>query len=234
VTRKKPLRVMAFNIHGGRPRVGPADLEATARVIARERPDVVGLQEVHRYLPPPYVFHDAPRRLRELLRMEVRFVPTFGLGRSGYGNAVLSRVPPSRVRRVRLPAPPWAEPRALVDARLTLAGQPVRFLNAHLSPQARLRRPQVRAIAERVRREDQPTILAGDLNADAHGEELRLLREAGLTDFCARDVMTFPCHAPHCRLDYILVSRHFEVLECRAVETDVSDHFPLVAEVVLR
>jgi len=224
---------MAFNIHGGRTPCGRADLEATARVIAREKPDLAALQEVHRFLPPRG-FHDAPRRLNRMLDMDVRFLPSFGVGRAGYGNAILSRTPPRRVRRFRLPSPVFTEPRAMLHAHLTLQDQPVLFLNAHVSHHRRQRRPQVRAIADWLKRFDQPVVLAGDLNADPHSEELALLRDAGLSDYCAGDVMTFPCHQPHTRLDYILVSRHFEVLECRAVQTQVSDHLPLVAELRLR
>jgi endonuclease/exonuclease/phosphatase family metal-dependent hydrolase len=138
------------------------------------------------------------------------------------------------VRRLRLPTPPLSEPRAVLETLVEYRGQQVRLWSVHLSPGARLRHAQVRALALRVGRSSGPLILAGDVNAPPDGEDLCLLHEAGLFDLCSGEVMTFPCHAPSCRLDYILVSRHFEVTGCRAVDTQVSDHLPLVADLVLR
>ena len=48
------------------------------------------------------------------------------------------------------------------------------------------------------------------------------------------DVLTYPCDEPACCLDHIAVSRHFRVERSWSVETDVSDHLPLVADLVLR
>lgn len=225
------LRVMTFNIHGGRPRVGPADLPAVARVIAEQQPDLVALQEVHRYLPRPYVFADQPRELRRLLGLETRFLPSFGMGPLGYGNAVLSRPRPARVQRWGLPS--GLERRALLQARFSTAGVSFCFFNTHLGLRTAERLAQIRVVAERVRRAGLPVILAGDLNAGPESEELRLLQEAGLEHCLPPEVLTFPCDRPHCRLDYLLVSPLFQVERAFIVETEVSDHLPVVADLVL-
>ena len=226
------LRIVTFNIHGGRPRIGTPNLEATARVIRELRPDLVGLQEVHRYLPPPYVFQDQPRKLRELLGMEVCFLRSFGFGPFGYGNAILSRVPPDRVQRTRLPS--RLEARALLEAEFTLEGRKLRFWNTHLSLDDRGRTEELKVIAGRTRQSELPLLLVGDWNATPDSGEMDLLEAAGLSHCADDEVLTFPCDNPTCRLDYLMASRHFEVERCWSVQTDVSDHLPLAADVVLR
>jgi len=228
------LRVMTFNIHGGRPAVGPVDLKAIADVVRRLKPDLVGLQEVHCYLPPPYAFRDQPRLLRKLTGMELTFGRALGIGPVAYGNAVLSRMP-AVVQSVPLPSTrQWLglEPRSLMEARVTPGGQVVHFLNTHLGLTPEQRVLQARRLAERVRRLTGPIILAGDLNAVEDSVELRILAESGLMNCASGGQPTFPAEAPRCRIDHLLVTRHFEVERCFAEETTVSDHRPLVADLV--
>jgi endonuclease/exonuclease/phosphatase family metal-dependent hydrolase len=227
---------MTFNIHGGRPAVGPVDLEAIADVIRRLKPDLVGLQEVHCYLPPPYAFRDQPRRLRTLTGMELAFGRALGLGPVAYGNAILSRTPVT-ARSVPLPITrEWKglEPRGLMEARVMVGEQAIHFLNTHLGLTAAQRGLQAQRIAGRATRILGPMVLAGDLNAVEDSAELRILGDAGLRDCATPGVLTFPADTPRCRIDHLLVSRHFEVERCFAEETRVSDHRPLIADLVLR
>src|SRR5205823_3180971 len=98
------LRVVTFNIHGGRPARGPGNLEGTARALRELDPDVVGLQEVYRWAPLPGAFQDQPARLARLLSLHITFRASVRLGPCAYGNALLSRWPLQRVRHLRLPA----------------------------------------------------------------------------------------------------------------------------------
>ncbi len=225
------LRVATFNIHGARPRVGLADVEATARVIQDLEADLVALQEVHRWLPPPYVFQDQPRRFRKLLGRPVLFRRSFGVGPVGYGNAVIAPVKPDRVRRIRLPG--GLEPRSMLEVDFTLHGRRIRLFNAHLGLDARQRENQIRRVAARVARSPLPVIVAGDWNTLPDSPEMEPLRAIHLEDCAGTDTPTFPCDDPKCRLDYLMVGRGFRVDQCWAVPTTVSDHLPLVADVVL-
>jgi endonuclease/exonuclease/phosphatase family metal-dependent hydrolase len=230
---REPLRLRAatFNIHGGRPLVGPADLKATAEVLRGIAPDVAALQEVHRRLPPPYVFQDQPRRLRELLDMHVAFRRSFGFGPAGYGNALLSRVEPRRVLRIRLPD--GKEPRAVVQADFEIEGRAIRFMGTHLGLTPEERASQARRIAGQVRDLDVPVIAAGDWNDTPDSETFRILEEAGLRRAGTGDLLTYPCDHPECCLDGILTSSHFTVERVLAVPTQVSDHLPVFADLVL-
>lgn len=231
------LRVMSFNIHGGRPPIGAVNLDAVAGVIRDVSPDLAGLQEVHRFMPPPYVFQDQPAMLREALGMQVSFRRSFGLGPIGYGNAILSKHPLDLFRRIRLPGlAKWQaiEPRAMLEGRYTVGGRNIRLLNTHLGLSHEQRCRQVRRLAERIRSYSEPVVVMGDFNATPESPEIQMLVDCDLTDCASADVYTFPCDKPKCRLDHILVSRHFEVEDCFAPRTQVSDHLPLVADLILR
>jgi endonuclease/exonuclease/phosphatase family metal-dependent hydrolase len=225
------LRVVTFNIHGGKPPTGPPNLPGTAASLLPLAPDLVGLQEVHRFLPPPGVFQDQPGRLGDLLHMEVAFRPSFGVGPFGFGNAVLSRAPAERVRLTPLPS--RGEPRSLLEAWLTLEGRPLRLFNTHfgLTPDQRLE--QARVLAGRLGEEDVPTLVLGDLNAEPNAPEVQALLAAGLAHAAPPEIFTIPSPAPARRIDYILVSRHFQAENGRTVETQASDHLPLVADLRL-
>lgn len=226
------LRVVTFNIHGGRPKFGFANLEATAKVITDLKPDLVSLQEVHCRMPPPYVWQNQPAKLKRLLGMHVTFRRSFGLGPCCYGNAIASRVPPDRIRRTRLPGA--YEPRSLLQAEFTLDGHKVRFFNTHLGLKDDERAEQLAVVAREVRQYDLPAIAAGDWNTTPDSGELQVIESTGLQHCADVETPTFPCDEPQCRLDYLMVSRHFEVEDCWVVNTQVSDHRPLVADVVLR
>jgi endonuclease/exonuclease/phosphatase family metal-dependent hydrolase len=222
------FRVATYNIHGGRPIQGPVDLPAIAETVAGLDADLVGVQEVHRYMPPPGVWQDQPWKLSRLLAREVTFRRSFGAGTTGYGNAIVSAAKPEAVRLTRLPGA--GEPRALLEGRWTLDGRAFRFLNTHLGLTVEARLAQVRAIVAELRREDGPLILVGDLNALPDSEELRLLDADGLAQAGPPELFTISSDRPDRRIDYVLVSPHFRVVEAFTVPSPASDHLPMVAE----
>jgi endonuclease/exonuclease/phosphatase family metal-dependent hydrolase len=225
------FRVATFNIHGGRPISGPVNLPAITDAIQALEADVVALQEVHHYLPPPGVFQDQPRRLQALLDRPVTFRRSFGMGKTGYGNALVSNQPPERVRRHLLPSK--GEQRALVEYWLTLHGQEIRVLNTHFGLTSEQRLAQSQRLVEVLASDDTPTVLLGDLNAEPDSPEIRRLVDAGLRHAAPTEVLTFPCDHPTTRIDYVLVTDAFKIRDGFTVATPSSDHLPLVADLVL-
>lgn len=226
------LRVASYNIHGGRPARRRANLRAVARVLSELRVDFAGLQEVHRYMPPPGVFQHQPRLLGQWTAMRVCFRASFGVGRSGYGNALLSRERLVQSAAVHLRG--GRETRSILEGRCLVDGRTIRIVTTHLDsdPAARLR--HARRLADRLHAQDLPTVLAADLNAAPGSAELEALLEAGLLHAVDPLLPTFPSEAPSARIDHILVSRHFEVVSGATVPSTASDHLALVAELVLR
>jgi endonuclease/exonuclease/phosphatase family metal-dependent hydrolase len=241
-----PLRVMSYNI-----RSGNGSLDGTAAAIRASSPDAVALQEVDVHWAERSGFADQAAGLAERLGMQVRFAHIYRLpGASAsqppreFGVALLSRYPIVRWRNDTLTRLSTQVPNAvpapmpgLLEATLDVRGTSVRVLNTHLDYRAdpAVRRTQVAELVARVDASPVPTIVFGDMNAAPDAPELQpLLRR--LRDAWPRDSgagYTYPAEAPDRRIDYVLVSPHFDVRAASVPATDASDHRPVVVDLVL-
>ncbi|MDE2892297.1 MAG: endonuclease/exonuclease/phosphatase family protein [Chloroflexota bacterium] len=221
------LRVATYNIHQGFDLYGRHDLEGIALAIEEAQVEVVALQEV----PRGWVVNgsvDALGWLAQRLRMHWAWGPAAD---PNWGNAILSRHPILDV--VNRPMPNNEDllfDRAYMVATIDLGDRRVQVVATHLhhiERESRHRLPQVRALLDSVDW-SQPTILLGDLNAQPHHEELRLLRSAGLSTV-QPPVATYPADRPRRQIDYVLTTDHFAFVDVYAPETTASDHLPLVA-----
>lgn len=231
------LRIATYNIHGGRPAQGPANLRDTAAVVASlldgGAPALVGLQEVHHYLPTG-VWQDQPRQLRRLLGCPVVFRRSFGAGITGYGNALASTQQPDRVRRHLLPS--RGEQRSVLEAHLPLWGESIRVLVTHFGLEAEERYRQAQTLCALIRAEALPTLVLGDLNAAPDSPPLELLAEEGLRHAAPVELLTFPSDTPKERIDYLLHDGRFAPLAGtgHVVCSAASDHAALAADVLLQ
>lgn len=221
------VRVATYNIHQGFDLYGRHDLEGIAQAIEESQAQVVALQEV----PRGWVVNgsvDALSWLAQRLRMHAAWGPAAD---PNWGNAILSRYPIRDV--VNRPMPNNDDllfDRAYMVARIDLGEGEVQVVATHLhhlERESRHRIPQVRELLEHIDW-TRPSILLGDLNAQPHHEELRLLRLAGLSTV-QPPVATYPADRPRRQIDYVLTTSHFVVVDVHAPETTASDHLPLVA-----
>src|SRR5512145_1670899 len=90
VFAKKTLRVMTYNIHVGVGMDKKLDLQRIADVINRERPDLVGLQEVDRGVKRTEG-KDEIAELAKMTRMDYAFAHNLDYQGGQYGVAILSR-----------------------------------------------------------------------------------------------------------------------------------------------
>lgn len=226
------VRVMSYNIHGGRDPEGRLDLPAIAAVIRGEDPDLVALQEVHQRLPQSHC-QPQPALLERAARLVARFVPSVGFSLCGYGNAVLSRHGVESWRRHLLPSA--GEQRSVIEARLTLGGEPVRVLATHLGLQVAERQKQLLSLASLAARgRGIPVLVMGDLNEQPDSDNLAPLTDLGFRHALPPEVATFPSTAPAAHIDYVLVDDTWEVLSARAPASLASDHLPVVVDLVRR
>lgn len=95
----------------------------------------------------------------------------------------------------------------------------------------------VRRLMDETINEGLPTILVGDLNDWSGSDCMDILQGYGSKKM--RDAwwevgngfgFTFHGWHMHLRLDHILVSNHIEVLQAKVVDTNISDHKPLVVD----
>ena len=232
---------MSYNIAAG-----GGDLDAIVAVIRAAAPDIVALQEVDVHWSERSGFADQAAELGEALGMHVRFGPIYELPPARrFGLAFLSRDPIVEFTNHVIPRlstqTDASEPVALpgfLEAVTVIDGVSVHIFNTHLDYRAdpRVREQQVRAMLELMKAEAEPTVLMGDLNAPPSAPELQplfaLLQDAWSAD--EESGLTYPARAPERRIDYILLSGHFSVMDVRVPAVQASDHLPVIADLRLR
>lgn len=246
------MRVMTLNLAHGRKtgvhqallrrRTVAGNLDEVAALLRREAPDVVALQEAD----APSLWSgrfDHVRHLAILAGYPHRLSGEhFCIWRRGrricYGCSLLSRLPldeavSHRFRRT------LSIPKGFVSAALRHPGQrapAARVVSVHLDfARRRVRRKQVEVLVEALGAGTGPLVVMGDFNCGWLGLEdtlRRLCDELHLRPFepGSRELSTFPSRRPRRRLDWILVSRHFEFAGCAALPEQVSDHLAVVAD----
>ena len=224
--RAAPHRVMTFNLkdEGAGPAKGK-QIRQAARLIARTKPDVVGLQEV--------CVEDADhlkRRLRRAHRLRYHEQPgsvdDFGCAR---GQATLSRNPIAAWGNIVLGDLGDGEKRGYLWVETKLGERRVRVYNTHLGLwSACVRRDVTRKLARRADRH-RPLIFMGDFNASP-GQSCG--RKPVLGPFYNRfqEVDQLAAHEtlPGAgKIDYIFTGG-FRVKRARVFQTPATDHLPLL------
>ncbi|MEK6371441.1 MAG: endonuclease/exonuclease/phosphatase family protein [Acidobacteriota bacterium] len=233
-----PLRILTYNIHAGRDAAGKDNLERVAAVIAASKAGIVLLQEVDRNTARSGNV-DQLSELMRLTAMHGRFGKSLDYQGGEYGIAILSRWPitasevvPLRVEPPQERAGGSHEPRVA----FIVVTKSLRIANTHLDASRddgyRLQEvPQVLAAAR-------ASIVGGDFNANPDSAVHEEVMRAGLRDAwseCGRgDGMTYPATPPQKRIDYLFLGRGARCTSASVLETDASDHRPLLVEMIVR
>lgn len=231
------LRVMTYNIHGGRGTDDRIDLERIAAVIRSFDPDIVALQEVDVNRSRSGVV-DQAQVLGTLLSLTVQFGPTIERDSERYGIATLTRLPITKTYQLCLPwreSNPRSEPRCALVTRLDWNGIAVDMINTHLSVRFGERQGQVAEILKALASDNIPDvenlIIAGDFNCTPWSRPFRTL-VGGMRK--AASPRSWPSSLPLVPLDHILFRGRMRVLRSGAWRVPevrkASDHIPVVAE----
>jgi len=246
-TSARKLRVATYNVHGC---VGMDRRRSEARiaeVIAQLSVDIVGLQELD-LSRPRSAGVDQTGMIAEQLGWHSHFHPAMRRDNEHYGNAVLSRYPLTFRRAAELPgtAPFFCrENRAAIEVDVETNLGPVHIINTHLGLgwRERLLQAQLFTSAEwhAAIAGDAPLILLGDFNSVPGSRPYRALtrylRDVRELVRATRPIRTFPTCFPALAVDHIFVNAALQPLSLTvhrsAVARIASDHFPLIAELVL-
>ena len=219
------LKVLTFNAY-----VGQADAAALGRLIQREQPDIVAIEELTPEFEQRLV---ATSALSGLTYTVVRPSedPLMGAGlwsRFGFSAGGVLDAPGSRM--------PWAD--------VETGNQLVRVQVAHpVAPVASISewRAGLSALAQVARRKRQPLVMLGDFNATRSQRGFRAILGRSLVDASeARGKFlfrTWPSGGrlpePVLALDHVVVSTHLRVVEAHLELSVGSDHLPVIATVAL-
>ncbi|MEV0610926.1 endonuclease/exonuclease/phosphatase family protein [Polymorphospora rubra] len=227
-----PVRVVAYNIRMGFGLDGRFDLDGLVDVVAGQRADVVALSEVDR----AWLLnggHDTLALIADRLGMRYVFAPAAD---PVWGDAILTRLPVTEARTVRLTAlgaPTGAQ--ALATVLDTGIGELV-VVSTHLQPPPD-DGPVVQA-GEVVRfatgyAAGRPLVLAGDFNTEPGDPAFQAFTDAGLVDAlaAARPLPTAPADAPDEQIDHIFVSADLTATDAAAPPSTASDHLAVAVTV---
>ena len=231
-TESTSLRVLNWNVHYGVTPEVAVDLEAFAREIEAQDPDVVALQEISR----GWLLGGGSDIATWLShRLGMGLVYAHAADRQ-FGNALLSRFELTDVAVTPLPYGEGPMKRSAITATVHLAdGTPVRVSSMHLQHKeentaTRLLQLEA-AIADIV--PTGPSLLAGDLNARPGWPEIPEMEQAGWISAIDAvgdpDALTFSTWEPVERIDWVF-GQHVEFSRAEVLENTSSDHFAILVE----
>jgi len=231
----RTLRVMTYNIHVGVGMDKKLDLQRIADVINRERPDLVGLQEVDRGVKRTEG-KDEIAELAALTRMEYAFAPNLDYQGGKYGVAILSRFPiKSSVHRM-FENKREAERRGMLQVEVEVDRRRLTFVTTHLDYQFEDGRLfETEQLLKYLADVKPPLIVVADLNDVPSGSAYQLMRakfdDAWITSRAKGDGFSYPADKPGKRIDHIFYSsKAIRAKKAWVVESLASDHIPVVAE----
>ena len=222
---KKSIRIGTYNIwHGERVK---DDVGAIGRALADMEIDIAGIQEVD--------VGTARMNGMDTLAMIAEaggypyyaFAKAFDLGGGGYGTAIVSKYPILSAESEALPSGEY-EPRAYGHAVIDINGKRIDFFNTHASVEDdATRREQMTYLAARVKMH-KCYIVTGDFNTEelsafAVFEPCRMINPKRFASFYSTEIA----------IDHIILEENITPIEAAMPTLELSDNYPVWADVVL-
>jgi len=230
---------MTYNIHVGVGMDKKLDLQRIADVINREKPDLVGLQEVDRGVKRTEG-KDEIAELAAMTRMDYAFAHNLDYQGGQYGVAILSRFLLLNVDHRMFENRREAERRGMLRVEVEVEGKRINFVTTHLDYQYEDGRvfetEQMLRFLENVKG---PLIVVADLNDEPTGAAYKLmltkLEDAWVSSRAKGDGSSYPADKPIKRIDHIFYrSSNLKAKKATVVNTLASDHVPVMAELELK
>ena len=241
---REPLRILVYNIHAGKDAGRVENLSRVADIIRESRASIVLLQEVDRSTRRSGSV-DQLAKLRELTGYRGIFGKTIDYDGGEYGIAILSRWRIASSAFAVLPVEganrSTYEERGALIARIVSPYGILRVINTHLdasgSDTYRVQQAKTVASLARAQSDSGFTLVGGDLNSEPGSAPISLLSQSGWADLfslCgAGQPYSFPADKPVKRIDYLLAKDDVKCARAEVIETQASDHRPVLFEVVV-
>ena len=241
-----PLRVLTYNIHAGKDAGQQRNLDRVAEIIRGANADIVMLQEIDRNTERSGR-EDHIAVLAQLTGLHMAFAKSLDYQGGLYGIAVLSRFPLDTAYAVPLEVKPpqersgTHEPRVALHAIVRASNATLHIVNTHIdpAPEPTYRHQEVVNLMAHIARTvpaNATLIFGGDLNARSDTPEIAALSLAFLDSWqrCGDGGpgFSFPADKPDRRIDYVWL-RSATCTSARVLDTQASDHRPLLVEVTL-
>ncbi|GAB3987726.1 hypothetical protein GCM10028807_08790 [Spirosoma daeguense] len=231
---------MTYNIHHCNPPSAGTNIEidAIARVISKEKPDLVALQEVDVNTERSGKGVDQAKELARLTGMHYFFSKAIDHQGGDYGVAVLSRFPILESIRYTLPVDPaiGGEIRTIAAITVDVAkGKKITFASTHLDLKEDNRVIQSELIVKHFGDSKTPMILAGDFNALPDSKVIQYFDKM-FTRSCQECGFTIPVKNPNRTIDFIMYKSGstFSNVSTRVIDEQyASDHLPVVADLTM-
>ena len=226
----KPLVVMTYNIEGHAELLRADHIAKIAAAINEVKPDIVGLQEVHRKTWQSR-FHDQAGELMRRTGMHGWFGKSYVNFGGEFGNLLLTRG--DIVSAVVHPLPSLGEPRTVTESIVRIDGTTLNVYVTHLTAWGKFnsasRDEQLACVAKHIRTSRYPYIVIGDFNAPPHASEVERFRQENAAQICGAEIgISHPLLNQ--RIDYVWADYGWEVRSARVLATGPSDHYPVIAE----
>jgi endonuclease/exonuclease/phosphatase family metal-dependent hydrolase len=237
------LRVLVFNIHAGKDAAEKPNLDGVAALVKSTHADLALLQEVDRRTARSGGV-DQVATLQQGTGYDAAFEPSLLHFDGGeYGIAILSRSGigfrasyPLTVIPEQTRAGGSHEPRVAQLVFAPYAGATWRIFNTHLDPaEGSARAQEIARLVEEIKdaaTSGAPIVAGGDFNSTPDNPVLQPLAAAGLRDAwteCGSGPgLTYPAASPVKRIDYLFLSSGMQCATAEVIDTQVSDHRPLL------
>mgnify|MGYP001113886962 CR=1 FL=1 len=221
-------------------------LQNIASEMERSGADIIGLQEVDRFLPRSDL-KDQPAELARLLKMHVCYSPSEDRhntsttsayirdkdeksGLNGqYGNAILSRFPITSHQFRYLPSD--RERRSLLQTEIEINGHNVNFFCTHLGLDKAEQSVQIETLIDVIKSTSGAMVLLGDFNMMPGNPLLTTLSAAIHKVPLQNNATTYAGNKDEIiEIDHIFTNLTLDKELAWTQVTDASDHHPLLAQ----
>ncbi|MGE3624077.1 MAG: endonuclease/exonuclease/phosphatase family protein [Bdellovibrionales bacterium] len=230
------MRLLSFNIHGGRSRDGQRDLRRVHDLMDRFDVDIGVFQEMETRPSRGGCAADMDT-LAGASRPYRFFGANLKEAEGWFGNLVASRYPLLRSLQHTLETKRKYEPRSAIDVLSETPLGKIRIVGTHLSLSPFERHSQAQQLIELMavveREEKNPLLLMGDINEWMRPSKLLRFLDSRMTPAPCK--ATFPACLPLLRLDRVWYdAQGFRVTAHRLADRQsrvLSDHLPVLVEI---